>query len=484
MMETGRNDPCPCGSGRKYKKCCLKTLEPDRDQEWRRLGEAYGDLDDRLRSFTERTLGREGLTEAYDEFLLWPDEAPDPEFLNRQGPLFCSWSIFNWAYDPENSEVRLDLPPGLTPAELFLKKEGRRLGEAEKGLLEAILRKPFSFFEVIRCDSGRGFLLKDVLTEKEIEVLEQSASASARVGDILFGRVVEIQGMAMLYGCSSYAFPPDWKPSIIELRKWMRQGRRKITEETLNEYDFEIREEYLRMSTSLFRLPTICNTDGDLLNLHTLHYEIDSPDPAFSKLAGLCATESAAELRSLAKLDGRGGIAHVEIPWTRKGYKNKPASESTLLGTLVIDGASLKVTVNSAERAEKAKKEIETRLGAGARYKTTVIRSTEYMLKEQRLHGPGDATHDTDHDKLMQHPEVSERLAAMLAAHWEGWVDDKITALGGKTPRQAVKTADGRESVEALLLAAGRKAAEDKHMGEAILKAIHDVRQRLKLDRR
>lgn len=26
MSEVGRNDPCPCGSGKKYKKCCaLKT---------------------------------------------------------------------------------------------------------------------------------------------------------------------------------------------------------------------------------------------------------------------------------------------------------------------------------------------------------------------------------------------------------------------------------------------------------------------------
>jgi len=24
--KTGRNDPCPCGSGKKYKKCCLKKL--------------------------------------------------------------------------------------------------------------------------------------------------------------------------------------------------------------------------------------------------------------------------------------------------------------------------------------------------------------------------------------------------------------------------------------------------------------------------
>lgn len=23
MPKAGRNDPCPCGSGKKYKKCCL-----------------------------------------------------------------------------------------------------------------------------------------------------------------------------------------------------------------------------------------------------------------------------------------------------------------------------------------------------------------------------------------------------------------------------------------------------------------------------
>ena len=24
-LKIGRNDPCPCGSGKKYKKCCLKA---------------------------------------------------------------------------------------------------------------------------------------------------------------------------------------------------------------------------------------------------------------------------------------------------------------------------------------------------------------------------------------------------------------------------------------------------------------------------
>jgi tetratricopeptide (TPR) repeat protein len=27
-MKIGRNDPCPCGSGKKYKKCCLNAASP------------------------------------------------------------------------------------------------------------------------------------------------------------------------------------------------------------------------------------------------------------------------------------------------------------------------------------------------------------------------------------------------------------------------------------------------------------------------
>jgi hypothetical protein len=479
-METGRNAPCPCGSGKKYKNCCLKTLAPDRDQEWRRLGKAFDRLDARLRSFAERTLGRAGMKASYDEFLLWPEKALDVAFLERQGQLFCSWSIFNWYYDSEGCDVQLRLPPGRTPAELFLEKEKGRLSETEKELIEAISRKPFSFYEVIRCEPGRGFLLKDVLTGEEIDVLERSASKDAREGDILFGRIATIGEISMLFGCSSYAFPPEYKPSIIGLRKWMRQGRRKITEEMLNEFDYEIREAYLELSQSLFRLPTLCNTDGEPLNMQTLHYEIDSAERAFAGLAGLCATESEAELRALAKRDNDGGISRVEIPWTRKG-RQKSGLDTTVLGILVIEGKTLQVTVNSAGRAERIRKEIETRLGAGARFKTAVIQSGEAMMKEVRKRASRPAAPTEQDEKLMQHPEVRARLTEMMAAHWRGWVDEKIPALGGKAPRQAVKTADGRESVEALLRSAERRAAGDRDMGEEVLKAVDGVRRTLNL---
>jgi len=52
-MKIGRNAPCPCGSGKKYKKCCLTQDEATRAEK---RTEALGDkrLYQELRSITER----------------------------------------------------------------------------------------------------------------------------------------------------------------------------------------------------------------------------------------------------------------------------------------------------------------------------------------------------------------------------------------------------------------------------------------------
>jgi hypothetical protein len=35
MKTFRRNDPCPCGSGKKYKHCCLKKEETQAASDWR-----------------------------------------------------------------------------------------------------------------------------------------------------------------------------------------------------------------------------------------------------------------------------------------------------------------------------------------------------------------------------------------------------------------------------------------------------------------
>jgi tetratricopeptide (TPR) repeat protein len=44
MEKAGRNDPCPCGSGKKYKKCCLPMQEADERQ---RAAEQQAERDQR-----------------------------------------------------------------------------------------------------------------------------------------------------------------------------------------------------------------------------------------------------------------------------------------------------------------------------------------------------------------------------------------------------------------------------------------------------
>ena len=47
MATSGRNAPCPCGSGRKHKQCCLR-----RAQEQRRVGRATEAVWARLQEWT------------------------------------------------------------------------------------------------------------------------------------------------------------------------------------------------------------------------------------------------------------------------------------------------------------------------------------------------------------------------------------------------------------------------------------------------
>jgi hypothetical protein len=62
-------------------------------------------------------------------------------------------------------------------------------------------------------------------------------------------------------------------------------------------------------------------------------------------------------------------------------------------------------------------------------------------------------------------PAAEEALGALMARHWEAWLDERVPALGGKTPRQAAKTAVGRERLEALLVDfASRSEQEPVHM--------------------
>jgi hypothetical protein len=134
---------------------------------------------------------------------------------------------------------------------------------------------------------------------------------------------------------------------------------------------------------------------------------------------------------------------------------------NTLLGRIVIDETRLTAEVNSANRAKKVREEIEKRLGKKARFKMDRIEDLEAAMARQM---PESEEASAGRQELMRHPEIQEQMAEMMNKHWEQWVDMPVPALGNKTPRKAVKTADGREAVEGLLAGAVRGSAGDEFM--------------------
>ncbi len=458
-MTPGRNDPCPCGSGKKYKHCCLRANEavPADEATWRRVRRAIDDLGHRVLSVATTHFGPTAIDEAWAEFTLWEgDEAFDPETPHMQ--VFAPWFLYDWLPDPEETEVPT-AAHATTAAQAYVQRAGRRLDPVAKRYIEACGRAPFSFHEVLDCEPGRRLRLRDVLLGTEIDVLEASASAGARPADLMFAKIVPIDGITVIDGCGPVVIPPRHKPEIIALRKNIQSvlGLRDLSgAERLRECHLELFRLYHDITGALLdpRPPALANTDGEPLQFQRLLYDIDSPREVFEKLKDLTAGASEEEIAEAAELDAAGNLVRAEISWRRLGNAMHPDWENTVLGTLAIEGSRLTAEVNSAERARTLRTIVEGRLGDRARFRTAKIESARSMLKRARssVQDPKTKARSAERERFAELPEVKAVLAERLRAHYRAWVDQKLPALGGRTPRDAVRDPDGREAVEALIV--------------------------------
>jgi len=507
-MKQGRNDPCPCGSGKKYKHCCLvKDSTPDSAEFlWHKLKQLNQGLIGRLLDTAIESFGKEAIYEAWDEFMLWDEAAPgfDPESPHVQ--VFWPWFYHHWRPDPDDTAVKPGAPntnracaqahhgspPSptgrgnegegmeLTVTQAYLRNNYARLDPLARRYLLACHDAPFSFHEVIACEPGRGFLLRDILSGEERHVIEHRGSESAKPGDILFAQMVVLDELAQIEGCAPLMIPPIHKAPILTLRKKIASAGAPVTRDFLKQYDLEMFGVYHELIEPLLNppIPKITNTDGDPMLFHRLMYDIDSPAAVFGALKGLASGATDRDLLAEAGYDKQNVLRRVEFSWTRPGNKINKGLSDTVLGNIRIDGHTLTVEVNSEKRAKKFVSLAKKLLGNRARYRTTVIESPEAMLR----HGAPElsAAERAQQEALDSDPEVQAQLAQYLEAHYENWIDEKIPALGNKTPRQAVKTKDGREMVEALLTQFERDMHEQKMPGSEAV--IERLRQHLKLD--
>lgn len=201
----GRNDPCPCGSGLKYKKCCF---EKDRARSSRARDERsaadialsflYAGYPEEVEAAIDGGfLG--GLTdEEYDSLGTLPGDLQDELDIN-----IAEWLL---------ADGVLEFEDGTVPAlDLVLGPDGPNLPpQGREWLLESAGR-PLSLYEVRRVVPGEGFDLLDLVSpeEPEVRLQEPELAQGLREGDTFGARLVRRED-AWHLSDAFYPMPPDF----------------------------------------------------------------------------------------------------------------------------------------------------------------------------------------------------------------------------------------------------------------------------------
>lgn len=459
MINPGRNDPCPCGSGKKYKKCCLVAAD-DSDFQFRRLRQTHSGLIPKLTKFAFEISGAEVIGDAWADFN--DHEAVEP--FDPDGPmnvLFMPWFLFNWIIElkPTGSTKVEET----TIAELFIRDKGNAISSDEEMLLRSSNRCPYTLCEVVEVKPGVGMTLFDLLCRIKYEVVERAASQTLKRGEIIYCATSEVAGLRSNVGTGPYALRPTAKRDVLDLRKWMMDeiGDDSITTVHLREFEYDIRGLYLEIVRGMFSPPRLANTDSEPLLPQKLYFDLDSADQAFQGLRTLAEGWQENELLDGATVE-EGLIVKAEIPWLGGNEEaRKRLGGPVLLGLLRIEGNRLVVEVNSKQRAQLIRRLIEERLGNSATYKTTLIESIEASVEEMWKAGAtglssSDNKQDRERSDLISfddaQPEIRAMMEEVFRQHWESWFDLPVPALNEMTPREAAKTEEGRELLESLLL--------------------------------
>jgi hypothetical protein len=166
--DLGRNEPCWCGSGRKFKHC--HQGEPPMFP----LSERVGWLCRKAVAFLERRGG--GTFEDVYQFALIRADGDDSE--SALGHAFS---------DPLVMDVVLHEGGWF---ERFLAERGALLPDDEAILAAAWTLVDRTLYEVVEIRPGKGMVVRDLRTAELVEVCERTFSRQARAGQVFCGRAV------------------------------------------------------------------------------------------------------------------------------------------------------------------------------------------------------------------------------------------------------------------------------------------------------
>lgn len=408
MAKTGRNDPCPCGSGKKYKKCCLFKSEKSVGIE----DSIQSKLNQELLALFEKTYGQSGLEEALEEF--WGEVQPELKdgLMGQAEVNFFEWIVHDWTDDI-----------GMSLADLYMEKK-KIISVDERGALEKISNSCLSLFEVIDVYPEEGLLLKDLLLDGEYRIKEKMATRYLNKWDILATRVLDVDGVYIMSG-AAYVYPMERKSDIlIDIKE-------EYEESYLAEKPEGTMKDFLKTVGDLFNFIwvdmivnpqkiTLTTLDGEMLIIAKAFYKVLDKEAAIKSLK---------KLKEMHERDN-------EYLWV--------SSEEVVLGAIRFADKKMVFECKSKERLKRGKSLIAKKV-VGVNHKIDTYEDINKHIESLK--------DKPEEGKPNEFPfEVEQELYnQFMEKHYRKWLKDKIPALEGKTPKQAMRSKKGKEQVRDLL---------------------------------
>lgn len=416
----GRNQPCPCGSGKKFKRCHLEAVEaasspslPPSSPPRAMVHDRDEQLSAEIIEHGKRRFGSEMLVRRLSETL---------GDLASLGQLVTPWLAYMLPFE------------GHPLAAHFLRSRSSSLSAEDRRWIERQLATPLGVWEILRVDPGRGVDVVDLLTGKRCFVHEIKGSGVLAPRDAILARVVADEVVVF---CGMHETPLDpTNADAVVTRFGEISSAEGAAARLIGLWGGQVAERRRKAATPM----TITNTDG---------HEAATVEDRFALRGGSFEQVFA----RLAALDGvnvderdRGG---ARLTFTRAGNAKHALWTNTILGSARLTATRLVVQTNSSERAEALTAQLREALGELATWKK---RTREALPKM-----PGGESVMIDGQLVTTPPEMPLREA------YREWLDQPIPSLGGRTPRQAVGDAEGRRSVHLLL-----RQQENQHAREPV----------------
>ncbi|WP_291994634.1 SEC-C metal-binding domain-containing protein [Candidatus Accumulibacter sp. ACC003] len=424
----GRNDPCPCGSGKKYKQCCANSpadfVEPARKGHAGGVERAIEWLTNKHRKAVGAAIGGmlydELSEEEHDALLAQDQETQTSIQLNATEWLLAEGQIL------VHGEYR-------RVAEYLLGHGGPLFTVDQRAWIVQMAERPLRLYDITDVTPNQQLTLCDSLdTEASpIIVREKSGSKASMLGIQMGARIMKLDGHYELSG-AAYPFSPLAGSLVVEELRAARDCFDGPAEDLPGILSFIIRRQWLAQFCAPMPMPAFIDAySGEPMLLITDHYRVRD----WTALTHCLSAQS--------DLDG-----DRESVWDR--LIDCKDGQTRSVATINVENGADKITVfyKTQRYADEGRLWFESAAGKAVLFVSRELSDPAGLLRNmpvgQRVQ-PADAGLDMSPEALAE--MIEETLRRMYAK----WPDEPIPALANKTPRQAINTATGLERVKGLI---------------------------------